>query len=55
MDENKPIVVYQKNADPHQGRIIIPKFFIENNGREFLMEVYKDKIVIKPLNEKEVK
>jgi len=46
------IAKYQKNADKVLNRIIIPKFFIDKYGRSFYMEVYKDKIVIKPLENK---
>ena len=33
-------------------RVILPKFFIDKYGRSFYMEVYKDKIIIKPLENK---
>lgn len=49
MGEERPLVTYQKNAEIGKNRVIIPKFFIDNNGREFYMEVYKDKIVLKPI------
>lgn len=44
----KPKLIYQKNADKLRNRIIIPQSFIDKNGYEFIMEVYKDKIVLKP-------
>lgn len=46
----KPIIVFQKNADKTTNRIIIPKAIIEQWGREFYMEIYQDKIVLKPIN-----
>lgn len=49
MTEETPLVTYQKNAGIIDNRVVIPKFFIDNNGREFIMEVYKDKIVLKPI------
>lgn len=48
----KPIIVFQKNADKTTNRIIIPKAIIEQWGREFYMEIFQDKIVLKPINAK---
>lgn len=49
---DKLIALYQKNADKTMNRVILPKFFIDKYGRSFYMEVYKDKIIIKPLENK---
>lgn len=49
----KPILIFQKNADLEKNRIIIPKAFIEKNGRQFYMEVYKDKIILRPVTKGE--
>lgn len=49
---DKLIALYQKNADKTLNRVILPKFFIDKYGRSFYMEVYKDKIIIKPLENK---
>lgn len=49
----KPIFIFQKNADVEKNRIIIPKAFIEKNGRQFSMEVYEDKIILIPLKKGE--
>lgn len=49
---DKPIIVFQKNADKTTNRIIIPKAIIEQWGREFYMEIYQDKIILKPINKK---
>lgn len=43
---------FQKNADKQLNRVIIPKFFIDKYGRSFYMEVYEDKIIIRPLEHK---
>lgn len=48
----KPKLIYQKNADKEMNRIIIPKFFIEQFGRQFYMEIYEDKIILKPIKKK---
>ena len=45
----KPILVYQKNADKEKNRIIIPKVFIDNWGRQFYLEVYEDYIKLIPV------
>ena len=49
----KPQLIYQKNADPIRNRIIIPQAFINKFGRHFYMEVYNDKIILKPIKNKE--
>lgn len=48
----KPIIVFQKNADKTTNRIIIPKAIIEQWGRNFYMEIYQDKIILKPIKMK---
>ena len=50
MGEDKPIAVYSKNADIDQ-RIRLPKFATQLLGREYYMEVYKDKIILVPRKE----
>ena len=42
-------LIFQKHADKNMNRIIIPKFFVDKFGRNFYMEVYEDKIVLKPI------
>ena len=49
----QPILIFQKNADVEKNRVIIPKVFIEKFGRQFSMEVYKDKIILKPIKKGE--
>ena len=41
----QPILVYQKSADKTTNKMIIPKAIIEHWGRDFRMEIYKDKIL----------
>lgn len=48
----KPKLIFQKNADKELNRVIIPKFFIEKHGRNFYMEIFDNKIILKPINEK---
>ena len=45
----KPILVFQKNADKTTNKMIIPKAFIEQWGNQFYMEIYKDKIILKQI------
>lgn len=46
-------LIYKKKADKIMNRVIIPKFFIDKYGREFYMEIYNDKIVLKPIKKGE--
>ena len=36
---------FYKKADKEKNRIIIPKFLIENYGREFYLEFYDDETI----------
>ena len=49
----KPQLIYQKNADKVMNRIIIPKVFIDKYGRNFSLEVYEDKLIIRPMKKEE--
>ena len=53
MKEEKPILIFQKTADIEKNRVIIPKAFINKHNRYFSMEVYEDKIVLKPIKKGE--
>ena len=48
----KPILIYQKNAEKSMNKVIIPKAFINKWGNQFYMEIYEDKIVLRPVKEK---
>lgn len=45
----KPILVFQKNADKTTNKMIIPKAIIQQWGNQFLMEIYNDKIILIPI------
>lgn len=45
----KPQLIYQKNADKVLNRVVLPKKFIEKYGYQYYMEVYEDKIILKPI------
>lgn len=49
--EEKPILILKRKVEKVASRIILPKEFIEKNGEELFMEVYKDKIILKPTND----
>lgn len=49
----KPILVYQKNTDKTTNKMIIPKAIVEQWGNRFYMEVYQDRIVLKPVKKGE--
>lgn len=51
-EKEKPIVL-QKNADKRRNRIIIPNFFINKYGNTFYMNIFKNKIELIPINDKE--
>ena len=38
----KTIFTFMKRADKEKGRIIIPKFIIDQYGRDFYLEVLED-------------
>lgn len=49
----KPILIFQKNVDKTLNKMVIPKFFVDKFGRSFYMEIYEDKIVLKPIKKGE--
>ena len=49
----KPILVYFKKADKTTNKMIIPKALIEKWGNEFYMEIYENKIILKPIKKGE--
>ena len=55
--EPKVLFTFMKRADMTRNRIVIPKFIIDNYGRDFYFYVYDDGSIrmlpIKKLNKKE--
>ena len=49
----KPILVYQKNADKTTNKMIITKAIIEQWGNQFYMEIYQDKLILRPIKKGE--
>lgn len=50
---DKPIFIYQKNADKTTNKVRIPKFIIDKWGNQFYMEIFEDKITLKPIKKGE--
>lgn len=50
---DKPVLILKKNAEKTTNKIRIPSEVIEELGSKFYMEIYKDKIVLKPILEGE--
>lgn len=46
---DKPILILKKNAEKTTNKIRIPYEVIEEFGLNYYMEIYKDKIVLKPI------
>ena len=46
----KPLITYVKRADKTMHKIQIPIKVVELFGSEYLMQVYKDKIILTPTN-----
>ena len=55
--EPKMLSRFMKRADVLKNRIIIPKFFIDNYGRNFYLDIYDDGTIklipVEKLNKKE--
>ena len=47
----QPKLIYQKNADKIMNRVMLPKAFVEKHGSKFYMEIYEDKIILRPIKE----
>lgn len=52
MKVEKPTLILQKNAESKTNKIRIPKNVIETLGNKFFMEVYQEKIILKPINKR---
>lgn len=53
--ENKPILIYTKKAEPITHKMIIPKKCVEKWGLDYYMEIYEDKMIIKPIKKEKEK
>lgn len=48
----KPILILQKNAETTTNKIRIPKEVVKTLGNQFYMEIYQEKIILKPIEKK---
>lgn len=49
--KEEPLLILQKNADKEKNRVIIPSSFIKENGYQFYMKVYKNRIELVPIKQ----
>ena len=45
----KPVMVFQKNVESNTNKMRLPKAIVEQWGKQFYMEIYQDKIILKPI------
>ena len=50
---DKPILIYKKNVETTTNKLRIPNAIVEQWGRQYYMEIYADKIVLKPIKKGE--
>lgn len=48
---DKPIMVFKKNTERGTNKMIIPKAIVEQWGRNYQMEIYQDKLILRPTKE----
>lgn len=51
--EEKPTIVYLKNTDKRTNKMIIPKAIVQQWGNQFYMEIYQDKIILRPVKKRD--
>lgn len=49
----KPTLIFQKMTEKGTNKIRIPKTIVESWGRKYFMEIYADKIILKPIKKGE--
>ena len=45
----KPTLILQKKVEKVSSRLVMPKAFVKKHGVYYYMEVYEDKIILKPI------
>lgn len=48
-----PKLIYMKHVDKTLNKMIIPKKIVDQWGYDFYMEIYDDKIILKPIKKGE--
>lgn len=49
----KPKLIYLKNVEKTTNKIRLPKEFVEKHGDKYYIEIYQDKIILRPIIKKE--
>lgn len=49
----KPTLIYLKSAENTTNKLRLPHDIVKQWGRQFYMEVYEDKIILKPVKKGE--
>lgn len=49
----KPTLIFQKNVENNTNKIRIPNDIVKQWGRQYFMEIYEDKIILKPVKKGE--
>lgn len=50
---DKPTEILRKKAEFTRNKIVIPKTFIDKHGYYYSMEIYEDKIILRPVKKGE--
>jgi len=45
----KPILIYHKKIEKTTRKLLIPKYVVEQWGNEYYMEIYEDKVILRPV------
>lgn len=49
----KPILIFQKKVEATTNKLRLPNDIVKQWGRQYYMEIYRDKIVLKPVKKGE--
>ena len=49
----RPVLIYDKQTEKGTNKIRLPKTIVELWGRNYYMEIYTDKIILKPIKKGE--
>lgn len=50
---DKPLLIFKKTTEKDTNKIRLPKTIVQLWGREYYMEIYEDKIILKPIKKGE--
>ncbi len=49
----KPTLIYQKKVESTTNKLRLPNDIVKQWGRQYYMEIYEDKIILKPIKKGE--